>query len=251
MIRVLGISGSPRKGNSQYLLEKSLAAASQVAPGEVETQLYSVRGKKYGPCISCFKCGEQRGECIIKDDFQELREKWVAADVIIYSVPVYHMGIPAQLKAFIDRLGNSLFGRYAEIFPGEAKLPKNLKVIGSIAQGAHLFSGQEHAITDLINHAMIMGCVPVTGDLWEAYIGAGAWTYNEIGRDVLEKSEGDNSLDTRVAMRGAESIGRRAVELAFILKAGGQLNASRLEKDPVYQPFLQNVLGKTNSCSVT
>jgi multimeric flavodoxin WrbA len=241
MIKVLGINGSPRKGNSQYLLEKALAAAGQVAPGEVEVDLYSIRGKKYGPCISCFKCGELSGECIIKDDFQELREKWVLADVIIYSVPVYHMGIPAQLKAFIDRLGNSLFGRYAELFPGESKLPKSLKVIGSIAQGAHLFSGQEHAITDLINHAIIMGCIPVSGDLWEAYIGAGAWTYNEIERNVLEQREGDGSLDTRVALRGAESIGRRATELAFILKAGGQANAGRLGKDPIYQPFLHRV----------
>ncbi len=119
----------------------------------------------------CQACAKD-GECIIKDDFQELLEKWIEADVILYSVPVYHMGMPAQLKAFLDRLGNSLFGRYVKNFsPDAVTLPRSLKVIGSIAQGAHIFSGQEHTITDLINHALIMGCVPVTGDMWEAYIG--------------------------------------------------------------------------------
>lgn len=243
MIKVLGICGSPRKGNSQYLLEKALEAAQKAAPGEVETELYSIRGKKFAPCISCFKCGDQQGECILKDDFQELREKWVEAGVVIYSVPVYHMGIPAQLKAFLDRLGNSLFGRYAGLFDGEANLPRSLKVIASIAQGAHLFSGQEHTITDLINHALIMGCVPVTGDMWEAYIGAGAWTYNEVGRNVLAENEENGSLDTRVALRGAESIGRRAAELALILKAGGLANANRFSGEPVYQPFLRRIQG--------
>jgi len=241
MIKVLGICGSPRKGNSHYLLEKSLSAASRIAPDEVSTELYPIKGKKYAPCISCFKCGDQRGECVIQDDFQELRDKWLGADAVIYSVPVYHMGIPAQLKAFLDRLGNSCFGRYAELFPGESKLPRTLKVIASIAQGAHLFSGQEHTITDLINHALMMGCVPVTGDMWEAYIGAGAWTHNEIDRNALEKKEEDGSLSTRVALRGAESIGIRTVELAMILRAGGIAHSARFRKDPVYTPFLRRI----------
>ncbi|GFN24266.1 flavodoxin family protein [Thermanaeromonas sp. C210] len=243
MIKVLGICGSPRKGNSQYLLEKALEAAQQVAPGEVATELYSIRGKKFAPCIGCSRCGEKQGECIFQDDFQELREKWLEADAIIYSVPVYHMGIPAQLKAFIDRLGNSLFGRYAGLFEGEATLPKSMKVVGAIAQGCHLFSGQEHTITDLINHALVMGCVPVTGDMWEAYIGAAAWTYNEGGRNVLESKENAGSLDMRVALRGAATIGRRAAELAMIIKAGGQALSERLKQDPIYRPFLDRLQG--------
>ncbi len=241
MIKVLGICGSPRKGNSQYLLEKALEAARQAAPEEVTTELYSLRGKKFAPCIGCSRCGEKQGECVFQDDFQELREKWLEADAIIYSVPVYHMGIPAQLKAFIDRLGNSLFGRFAGLFEGEASLPKNLKVVGAIAQGAHLFSGQEHAITDLINHALVMGCVPVTGDMWEAYIGAAAWTYNEAGRNVLESRGNDGSLDMRVALRGAATLGRRAAELALLLKAGGRVLRGRLEGDPLYRPFLDRL----------
>ena len=30
------------------------------------------------------------------------------ADAHLYSVPVYHVGIPGQVKCFIDRLGNTI-----------------------------------------------------------------------------------------------------------------------------------------------
>jgi multimeric flavodoxin WrbA len=107
-VRLLGISASPRKlGNSRYLLERSLEAAEQAAPDRVRSELYSLAGKQIAPCISCFRCRDL-GDCAIADDFQDLRDKWAEADAIIYSVPVYHMGIPGQLKCFIDRLGNTL-----------------------------------------------------------------------------------------------------------------------------------------------
>jgi len=67
--------------------------------------------------------------CIIKDDFEDLFNKWLEADAVIYSIPVFHLGIPAHFKAFIDRLGQTLFAKYLD------KPPKLLKVIGVITQG--------------------------------------------------------------------------------------------------------------------
>lgn len=240
MLKVLGICGSPRNGNSKFLLEQSLEAAESVS-SEVEIEYCSIRGKKIGGCVMCQSC-EKDGKCIIKDDFQELLEKWIAADVIIYSVPVYHMGMPAQLKAFIDRLGNSLFGRYVNNFsPDAVTLPKSLKVIGAIAQGAHLFSGQEHTITDIINHALIMGCVPVTGDMWQAYTGAGGWTYNENGKDAIKKQVEEGKNDAIVAVTASRTLAKRAVELAMILKNGGLAKQDFLSKDPIYKPFVDRI----------
>src|SRR5659263_212162 len=96
-LKVLGICGSPRKGNSEFLLEKAMEAATSVKLDIVECTTYSIRGKKFSPCVACGRCVALDGECIIKDDFQELRDLWVQADVIIYSVPIYHMGMPGQL----------------------------------------------------------------------------------------------------------------------------------------------------------
>lgn len=241
-LNILGICGSPRKGNSEFLLNKALEAACEAAPGACNVTAYSVRGKKFSPCVACGKCGENGGECIIKDNFQELRDLWIAADVIIYSVPVYHMGMPGQLKCFIDRLGNSAFGKYSSLYePGMEKLPKLMKVIGSIAQGMHISSGQEHTITDLINHALLMQCIPVTGDMWQSYIGGGGWTSNVADRNAIESQVGRNEYDAMVALQSAQAVGKRAAELALIIREGASIRKAALEKDPSYKPLIAQI----------
>jgi len=239
-LQILGISGSPRSGNSDYLLEHALSAACEVA--ESECRSYSFRAKKMGPCIACGHCLREAGSCIVKDDFQELQELWLRADAVIYSVPVYHMSMPGQLKCFIDRLGNSMFGRYTHLYEkGKEKLPKLLKAIGSIAQGIHFSSGQEHTITDLINHALLMQCVPVAGDMWESYIGGVGWTRNVDERDALKAQYEREELDAVVAVRSARDVGRRTAEVALILREGIKAQAPFIKDDPSYRPILQKL----------
>ncbi len=241
-ITVLGISGSPRKGNSEFLLKNALEAACEGNKDAVECIMYSIRGKKLSPCVACGRCAELKGECIIKDSFQELCDLWLKADVVIYSVPVYHMGMPGQLKCFIDRLGNTTFGRYRHLFkPGEDKLPKLLKVIGNISQGIHVFSGQEHTMTDLINHTLLMQCIPVAGDMWESYIGVGGWTSNSGDRNALEKQVSEGVFDAEVAVKAARDLGKRAVEVARLIRDGVKSRREQLAQDPAYIPYLENM----------
>jgi multimeric flavodoxin WrbA len=244
MLKVLGICGSPRAGNSKFLLEEALASAKEAGKPfqtAVETEFWTVRGKKLSGCVACDGCAKD-GTCIIKDDFTEISQKWFDADVIIYSIPVYHMGIPAQLKAFIDRIGNSQFGRYAGIFPqGAATLPKSLKTIGCIAQGAHVFSGQEYTIAQVINHALLMGCIPVAGDMWQSYIGAGGWTCNDIAKDAIKKQYAQALPDAQIAVTASRDIAKRAVEIAAILKSGGREMKNTLSAYPIYTPFLERM----------
>jgi len=242
---VLGINGSPRIGNSQFLLECAIEGAREVNPESVTVSTYSFKKKTFKPCVACSYCVKNNGRCFQDDDFEELQNLWLKSDVIIYSVPVYHMSVPGQLKCFIDRLGNSMFGRFLPELPkGSTTLPKQLKVIASIAQGIHIFSGQEHTITDLINHALVMQCVPVTGDLWESYIGAAGWTANKIEKYCLRKLTRNGDMDANVAARSSKLIGRRSVELSLILQAGLLANESLLEKDPIYAYILDRVKRK-------
>jgi multimeric flavodoxin WrbA len=237
--KVLGISGSPRKGNSLFLLKEALENAKAVDPESVHTELYSIKGKTFNPCIACRYCKDHDGECVHKDDFEELRTRWFDADVILYSVPVYHMSMPGQLKCFIDRLGNSMSGWFRSRMPeGVYALPKLFKVIGSIAQGIHIFSGQEHTITDLINHTLIMQCIPVAGDMWESYIGAAGWTVNLIDRDGFEKLAKGDDLGVKAAIKASRDLGRRSVELAKIVQSGILASKTLLEKDPIYHPAI-------------
>jgi len=234
-IKLLGISASPRKkGNSWYLLECAVQGAKRANSGSVESELYSISGKEMGPCVSCFRCAEL-GDCAIEDDFQELRDKWVAADAIVYSVPVYHMGIPGQLKCFMDRLGNTLYHYYGEV------AVRNLKTVGVAVQGSHIFAGQEQVVATLINHAVLLSCIPVAGDPWQSYLGAAGWTRNQSRKDSLRRLYEGGDEDAEAAVAAAESLGKRVVQMALLLRAGGVACRDILIEDGSYDAFLRRV----------
>lgn len=99
-MKILAISGSPRKkGNTVLLLEKALEGAE--ADG-VEVELFSVAGKEIKGCDGCRACAKT-GKCHIKDDMTELYGKMADADGIIFGTPIYFWGMTSQAKAVIDR----------------------------------------------------------------------------------------------------------------------------------------------------
>ena len=149
--------------------------------------------------------------------------------------------VPAQLKAFLDRLGNSSFGRYKKIF-GEDMVttPRPMKVIGCISQGIHSNSGQENTILQIINSALISGCVPVVGDMWESYVGAGGWTLNDESRNALEKQFAAGEESARVAVVSSRSLAVRAMDLAVLLRNGAK-NSPAVMKDPKYIAFKETI----------
>lgn len=254
-LKVLGISGSPRKGNSEYLLEEALDSAASFKGTCVKKEVYSFRAKTFKPCIACGYCAKNGGSCVQKDDFQELSEKWYEADVIIYSLPVYHMSIPGQVKCFIDRLGNSSFGGNSVKLPdGRNVLMKQYKIIATIAQGIHNFSGQEHTITDMINHALIMQSLPVTGDMWECYIGAGAWTNNLEEKNAIDTLVSRDDFSAKAAIRASKSLGYRAVEMADIVLNGLIATREHHAADPAYSSLYRRIdekikVGRNQECT--
>lgn len=235
-LSVLGICGSPRPtGNSRYLLDIALEEAQKALGDRMQAEVVSLARLKIGPCMSCYTCGKRNGECFIQDDFAMLRDKWAAADAIIYSIPVYHLGIPGQLKCFIDRLGNSLWSYYGGV------VAKSLRVIGIIVQGAHIFAGQEQAATQLIHHALVMGGIPVTGDPWESYIAAAGWTRCGDRKNSLRKLVEQGDEDARITVRAARSLGKRVAQMALLVRVGGQALYRELAEDGGYSIFLERL----------
>jgi multimeric flavodoxin WrbA len=234
-LKVLGISGSPRIGNSTYLLSVALQAAADVNRDLVTIESYSFKGKKFGPCTGCFKCGEEKqmGECVVKDDFQQLRDMWLEADAIIYSVPVYHVSVPGQLKCFIDRLGNTINKYY------RLPSPRFMKTVGAIAQGMHLFGGQELTISFLLHHAVLKNCIPVSGDGWQSYLGAAGWTGAQRERESISKQVTLQDRDAEVVLQAAASLGRRVTEMAFVLRLGLANLSDVFTPDDAYDPVLK------------
>lgn len=137
---VLGIKGSPRKkGNTDYLLGLFMAEAEKRG---WETAVVDAVKENFEACIGCGNC-DRTGFCIIKD---QMPEKFFSlarrADVVVVSVPVYFYGVPARIKALMDRT-QTLWAR-KHIFkikdPGH-DYRKGVLLAAAATQGRDLFVG--------------------------------------------------------------------------------------------------------------
>lgn len=101
-MKILVLNGSPKNGRSNTLnITKAFLAGF---PEDSEIEYVSLYKLNIKPCVGCFSCwSKTQGECVIKDDMQELYGKIKAADIIIESFPLYFFGMPSQLKAMTDR----------------------------------------------------------------------------------------------------------------------------------------------------
>lgn len=104
-MKVLGISGSPRKGgNTEIMLKKVLEPLEEAG---IETELIQVGGKAIRGCTACQKCAEMQNQtCVItKDPVNEIIQKMIEADGIVLGSPTYFTDVTAEMKALIDRAG--------------------------------------------------------------------------------------------------------------------------------------------------
>lgn len=97
---VLIISSSPRANSNSLGLCKQFYKGAKEAGHNVE--LINLKDKKIGYCIGCRAC-ESTGVCFQKDDMQEIQQKMLKANVIVFATPVYFYSMSAQLKTLIDR----------------------------------------------------------------------------------------------------------------------------------------------------
>ena len=129
-MKISAFNSSPRigKNSKTELMLNNLVEGMREAGAEVD--VINLHGKKIMNCIGCFTCWTKTpGKCIHKDDMtKELLEKWLGSDMVVYASPLYHYGINATLKNFIERTLPSLepfFEFYGErmIHPLRGKCP--------------------------------------------------------------------------------------------------------------------------------
>ena len=99
-MNVLVLQGSPNADGSTGLLVREFARGAQEAGHGVE--VVDVADLDIAPCTGCVACG-YGGPCAQFDDFDEVREKILSADMLVFASPLYYYGFTAQLKAVIDR----------------------------------------------------------------------------------------------------------------------------------------------------
>lgn len=169
-VKILGISGSPRRANTETLVEEALKAAREVGP--IQTELISLAGMQIHPCDGCNKCyGYSKGASwerlcyTYDDDVTMIYKKIRDADGIIVGSPVYTGDVTAKLKALMER--GACFCHYSAS-PVAGSIRN--KVFGGVVVAFERRGGQESALQSIwrwatgILFSYVVGAVPFPAD---------------------------------------------------------------------------------------
>lgn len=133
-MRIVGIRGSPRRGgNSDVLLSWFLSCS-----GTHDVEVLTPSQLSIHFCQGCRYC-EGTGRCVIDDDMTWILPVLLEADRVVVSTPVFFYGLPASLKALVDRMQVLWARRYVL---GERMKSKDgfLLAVGA-TKGKRLFEG--------------------------------------------------------------------------------------------------------------
>ena len=95
---IIIINGSARKGNTLTAINALIKGASE----KNEIEVIEPDKLQIAPCKGCGACQCHKG-CVDNDDTNPTIDKIAAADMILFTTPVYWWGMSAQLKLVIDK----------------------------------------------------------------------------------------------------------------------------------------------------
>jgi multimeric flavodoxin WrbA len=184
MTLIVGISGSPRKQSTEYVLEQALGILKEKG---FETELWTIRGKWLEYCTHCDFCLTNKN-CQFQDDMESLYELLAKAKGIIFASPVYNGGVSAQTKTVMDRT-RSLVAADKNFFKGKIGI--------GITTGGDRAGGQELAQWQIHTFYLINGMIPVGGGPFGANLGANFWSKDTL-EGTKQDEEGMRSLNKTV-----------------------------------------------------
>ena len=102
-MKILVLNGSPKRDRSDTLriTQAFLEGMREAAPQEVRV-IHAI-DPRIEYCTGCFACMRNGGTCVHDDDMRGILEAILASDLLVLSFPLYCYGMPAPLKALIDR----------------------------------------------------------------------------------------------------------------------------------------------------
>lgn len=172
-MKILAISGSPRKGgNTDTLLQEALDILKSRG---IDTEFLSLSGKTIRPCTACMACNKGP-RCSIDDDFGPIFDAMTESDGIIVGSPVYFGSATAEMVALLDRAGyvarknGNLFSR---------------KIGGAVTVARRV--GQNFTLAQLLMWFMINGMIVPGSSYWTIAFGGGKG-------DVANDTEGMQTI---------------------------------------------------------
>ncbi len=189
-MRVLGITGSPRRGGNTDLLLAEVMKGAASRGAEVKTII--LNDLNFIACQHCDAC-LKKGKCKYQDDMQMVYRELEDADRIVLASPIQFMGITAQMKAMIDRCQALWARKYVLKLPplGDRRERKGFFISVAGRKVANVFDGALITIKSLFT----VLDVTYAGEL--------------LFRNVDEKGDIDKHPD---ALRQAFLIGQKLVE---------------------------------------
>jgi multimeric flavodoxin WrbA len=101
-LKILAISGSPRKGNTYHILQKIEKELSNDT--DVEFKYIFLKDANFKTCIGCFQCIQKGSEfCPLEDDKVMILDEMLCSDGVILATPAYNYNVSSIMKNFIDR----------------------------------------------------------------------------------------------------------------------------------------------------
>ena len=102
-MKILVFNGSPKKEQSDTMCitRAFLEGMQEVALQDIKT--IHVIDSHIEYCTGCFSCMKNGGKCIHNDDMRSILEEILETDLLVFSFPLYCYGMPAPLKALLDR----------------------------------------------------------------------------------------------------------------------------------------------------
>ena len=103
-MKILVLNGSPKKEKSDVMhITRAFLDGVNKEGGHEIKYIHAVE-KHIEYCTGCFTCMQNGGACIYDDDMRGILEEILDSDLLIFSFPLYCYGMPAPLKALIDRI---------------------------------------------------------------------------------------------------------------------------------------------------
>lgn len=99
-MKIVLLNGSPRRGgNTEIMINTFMENVKDHDVVKLNIASMNIKG-----CLGCKYCWSHQGECVQKDDMEQVWTHLKEADVLIFGSPIYWFDMTAQLKTVIDRM---------------------------------------------------------------------------------------------------------------------------------------------------
>lgn len=106
---IVVLTASARKQGNSNVMAAAFTKAAE-ARGDTVT-VFDTSALNIRPCRDCKNCFKRDRPCCFDDDFNRIEPTLAAADAIVFVAPVYWFGMPASIKAVIDKFYTFFIGR--------------------------------------------------------------------------------------------------------------------------------------------